>query len=146
MKIQRDLQAWVSRKGTFRLLLPSPQVKGFVVTDGASISVEVDGEQYLVASGRGSFTLDLVVSRPGELVVEADKASGSSSVHLLGWGPTDQPAGFLDTPSFVQLDAKSRNAIPADVQAMFDLMQRNALLRENALRSQLEKFRSSGGV
>lgn len=143
MKTQRDLAAWVSRKGDFRLPLPSPQVKGFLITDGASVSVDCDEGGILVASGRGFFSLDYVVNFRGELVVDADKPNCRTSVHLVGWGPAEQVAGFLGTESFVQLDAKSRNTVPPEIQAMFDLMQRNSLRREAVLRAELEKARGA---
>lgn len=139
MKLQRDLAAWICRNGNFQLPLPSPQVKGFIITDGASVSIETDGYAALICSGRGRFDLDFVLNQPGQLVVQADNPKDRTSVHLVGWGPADQPIGFLGTESYVQLDAKSRNAIPPEVQRMFDLMNQNAARRENALIEQLQR-------
>lgn len=145
MRISKNVMGWLYQRGSFDLELDSRHVRGQVVTEGASVFVvapEAEYEQtvFLIGSGRGHLNLDVWVPEGAVLRVAADKPTFQSGIYLSQLVRV-QPPGWCDGESYVQLDVKARDAVPADIQALIDRQNINALRREAALRAEIEKLK-----
>lgn len=142
MKHVRDVRAWVNRCGDFTVDVKGGQLKAVVKSDGVSVRVvRQDEHEVVLASGRGEMNIDVYLDGPSKVVFVADHADVMTSVHVVGWGPVEIPAGWLQSESFTQLDLKKPSDVPAAVQEMMERMQKNSLRREAALRAEIEKLK-----
>lgn len=142
MKLTKHIGAVTALRGDARLGIEAGQCKGVCVTDGASIRfVNEGGQEWVVASGRGSLAFDFYAPEPGELRVLSDHADGLTSVQLASWGPVPAAEGWIEGESFVQLEPKAADDIPQAVRDMMARMEVNARRREDALRAELERVR-----
>lgn len=142
MRNLKDIGAWIGRSGSFSVAVPARQVRGIIVTDGASLRAVVDGSTIVLASGRGKFDLDFVFPMEGELQVVADHADVETAVHLSGWGPREPVLGWTEGESFTQLELKEPSDVPSPIRAMMERMQANAIKREMQLRAEIESLKN----
>lgn len=144
MKRIKDLDAWEGFAGARAFPVPAGQLLATVVTMGASVFYEsASGGRILLASGRGFMQIDVQLPEDGEVGVIGDKVDSETALYINGWGPVARDAGWSDAESFTQLDLKSRDDVSAEVRAMLEKQERNALRREAMLRGEIEKLRGA---
>lgn len=141
MKRPKHLGAWSSVTGDARVDVGAGQVKGVVVTDGASLRFVCGAVEWVLASGRGQFEFDFYSPEAGHLALVADHADAKSSVLLSAWGPVPQPEGWTEGESFVQLEPKSADDVPQAVRDMMARMEANQRRREATLLAEIQRMR-----
>lgn len=130
---QFDGGATVTREGSFTVAV-NGRCRGVVFTDGAS--VRLGGR--VIASGRGVLRFDATAVEDDFLAIVADRKDGLTTLTLDAFAFDRVEPGWTEGESFVQLDAKDRNAVSPEVQAMLERMQRNMLYREERLRAEFQ--------
>jgi len=135
-----SLNDWLSQQGSYVVSLAAGRTRGVFVAEDCNLLAETQNGTVLLFSGSGRFEIDFSSDLPVELRVVASGAEVWSSLQLAGWhADAHGTAGWSHAPSLAQLDPKPRDYMSPEVKAMFDLMQRNMLQREAALRADLER-------
>lgn len=145
MKRPKHLGGWSAITGDARIPVGTGQIKGCVVTDGASLRFVCGAVEWVIASGRGQLDFDFYSPEAGELVLVADHVDAKSSAQLTSWGPVPQPEGWIGGESFVQLEPKARDEVPEAVKEMMARMEANAARRERALMAEIQRIKGGGG-
>lgn len=141
MKTPKHLGAWSAIVGSATIPVGSGQIKGVIVTDGASLRFRSGEVEWVIASGRGNLAFDFYSPGEGELRLVADGPEVRSSAMLSSWGPVPQPEGWLESESFVQLEPKAADDVPQAVRDMMARMEANQRRREATLLAEIQRMR-----
>lgn len=137
----RSVSDLVSQMGSFAFEVPAGQFKATVVTEGASIRLEVGGVTHVLASGRGGLQVQARLDFPGLVTVVGD--TGETLTTLAMVADRDSVPGWEDGPSFTQLELKSRDTVSPEVRQALDAMERNFRVREAALVAEIQRLGTS---
>lgn len=136
-----DLARAVTVKGSAQFTRENEGIRKVsfpLVTEGASVIVTTGSDQAVVFSGRGATDVAFIVNGSFTVTVSADDDAAMTTV-VLPWDLA-QEIGWEDGPSFFQHDLKAPDAISPEVSAALARMQANQLLRENALRAEIQRL------
>lgn len=139
MKQKLDILQAVTRCGSFSLALGAGRFAGTLISEECSVFFISDEGKTLLHTGHGRFDFDFRAPEDGELLVSVPSDDVHSSIWLREWEDGGKIAGWSDTPSFAQIDTKPRNTVSPEVLHMMEAMNRNMILREAALRAELQK-------
>lgn len=146
MKPKNKLAMAVTRQGDFSLPVDAGRIAGTFVTQSGSLFCMIDGPEgsagqtVLLWSGEGQGEIDFHMPGTGLLMFSASDPNVFTSFWLHEWRGPAVVTGWTEGESFAQLDVKSRDTIAPEIRSMMETMQRNMLMREMQLRSEISRL------
>lgn len=113
-----ELAAYGPRKISFR-----------IQTTGATVIAENGDDRVILFAGAGKAKVSGFITGPSLFV----SLSKGNVAHLDIPELRENEAGWMDGPCFTDLNPKPRGTVSPEIQAIMDAMNRNAIIREQAM-------------
>ncbi len=121
--------------------LGARRIEARIISEGCSVLFDQGDGPQLVATGSGELNIEVTIDGAAFVVVEATKPGFRTSV----WAPwdreeliPDQKAGWRDDASYAQTELKPADHVPPEVADMIARINKQALIRDQLLRNELE--------